>query len=127
MSKKENKSLKRVPPEAEIIGRNLRDLRLERNLSRREVAGLLDVSFQQVQKYETGQNRFPLDRLYKLKHYFDVSYERFFEGVDPNNSGYETSLSAKDKDVYAVYMELVRLNNTALKKKICQVVHILVS
>ena len=88
MSKKESKRLKHVPPEAKIIGGNLRYLRRERDLSLQAVATILDVSFQQIQKYESGQNRFTLDKLYKLKHYFNVPYEDFFKGLGRCDTGH---------------------------------------
>ncbi|GJL85980.1 MAG: hypothetical protein DHS20C02_17550 [Micavibrio sp.] len=127
MSKKENKNLRRVPPEAKIIGRNLRDLRMERNLSRREVAAILDVSFQQLQKYESGQNRFPLDKLYVMKGYCDVTYERFFEGFGLGHFSNGESLPKRDQEAYAIYMKLIRLKDNALKKKIYRVVSILIA
>ncbi len=40
----------------------------------------LGVTFQQVQKYETGDNRLPVEKLYILRHLYGVPYERFFEG-----------------------------------------------
>jgi len=36
------------------------------------------VTFQQVQKYEKGSNRIPVDRLISLSKYLDVPLERFF-------------------------------------------------
>jgi transcriptional regulator with XRE-family HTH domain len=81
MSKKESKSSKRVPPEAKTIGANLRKLRKEAGLSQQKLGRVLGVSFQQLQKYETGRNRLPVDRLYTLKHFFDVPYECFLTGL----------------------------------------------
>ena len=58
--------MKRVPPETAIIGANLRRLREKSCLSQREVGAALSVSFQLVQKYETGANRLPAEKLYLL-------------------------------------------------------------
>ncbi len=54
------KAAKRVPPEARIIRKNLRNLRRRAGLSQVALGRRIDVSFQQVQKYENGQNRLPL-------------------------------------------------------------------
>ena len=74
---------KRVPPEARIIGANLRNLRRRAGLSQSELGHSLNVTFQQVQKYENGQNRLPVEKLYVLKHLYDVPYEYFFVGLEP--------------------------------------------
>jgi DNA-binding transcriptional regulator YiaG len=80
--KQTKKARKRVPPETGIIGGNLRHLRRRSGLSQSELGHILDVSFQQVQKYENGQNRLPIEKLYILKHIYGVPYEMFFTGME---------------------------------------------
>lgn len=57
-------------------------MRQEAGLSQMKVGKILGVSFQQIQKYETGSNRLPVEKLYVLKHLYDAPYERFFEGFE---------------------------------------------
>lgn len=64
------------------IGRNLRKIRKRLGLTQAELAPLLNVSFQQVQKYESGKNRLPVECLYKIKLFGNVPYDDFFIGVD---------------------------------------------
>lgn len=45
------------------IGRRIRLLRAERNISQQELGERLGVSFQQIQKYEKGNNRLSAVRL----------------------------------------------------------------
>jgi transcriptional regulator with XRE-family HTH domain len=45
------------------IGQKLRALRLARGLSQTELARMIGVTFQQLQKYETGGNRISAGRL----------------------------------------------------------------
>jgi DNA-binding transcriptional regulator YiaG len=73
---------KRVPPEAKIIGKNLKMLRKKARLTQEEVGLQLNVSFQQIQKYESGINRLPIEKLYALKYIYDVPYEYFFVGIE---------------------------------------------
>ena len=65
---------KRLPegPFYRELGRNLRVARSAAGKSQSEVAEHLDVTFQQVQKYENGTNRIPVDRLVSLAAYLEV-------------------------------------------------------
>ena len=56
---------KRDPRDVEIAKR-VRTLRLQRGMSQTELGGVLDVTFQQVQKYETGSNRISAGRLQQI-------------------------------------------------------------
>jgi transcriptional regulator with XRE-family HTH domain len=58
---------KRVTPEARLIdshvGKRLRDLRRLKGISQTELAEGVDLTFQQIQKYENGSNRVSLSML----------------------------------------------------------------
>lgn len=53
-----------------------------RRLSQTDVAKELNLSFQQIQKYEIGSNRIAASRLYELSRILDVPTSYFFEGLD---------------------------------------------
>jgi transcriptional regulator with XRE-family HTH domain len=46
-----------------------------------DLAGRLNISYQQLQKYETGQNRVSASRLYQIGRCLDVPLGYFFEGL----------------------------------------------
>lgn len=48
------------------LGARVRFLRQVRGISQEKLAESLGLTFQQVQKYETGANRFPIARLVKI-------------------------------------------------------------
>jgi len=75
---------KRLPegPFYRDLGRNLRTARSAAGKSQSDVAEFLDVTFQQVQKYENGKNRIPLDRLVGLAAYLEVPLQQF---IDPSD------------------------------------------
>ena len=50
-------------------------------LSQQQVARAAGVTFQQVQKYESGANRLPVTTLLKLRDLYHVPFDRFFAGV----------------------------------------------
>ncbi|MBV8753924.1 MAG: helix-turn-helix transcriptional regulator [Hyphomicrobiales bacterium] len=64
------------------VGRNVRIWRITRGLSQGDLANRLGITFQQVQKYETGHNRMSTGRLVKAAAILDVPISSFFEGVD---------------------------------------------
>jgi transcriptional regulator with XRE-family HTH domain len=65
-----------------VIGRNLRRIRKARGLSQQTLAATLGVSFQQIQKYEKGQNRLPVSRLYCLQKIYGIPFGDFFDGLE---------------------------------------------
>lgn len=64
------------------VGRKLKQIRTIRRMSQTDVAKKLDLSFQQIQKYEIGSNRIAASRLYDLARILDVPTSYFFEGLD---------------------------------------------
>jgi transcriptional regulator with XRE-family HTH domain len=65
-----------------FVGAQLKTLRKSAELSQTELANQIGVTFQQVQKYERGSNRIGASRLWGLCKVFDVTPDRFFEGVE---------------------------------------------
>jgi len=65
----------------QVIGARLRSLRLQAGWSQQELAVKLNVSFQQVQKYERAMNRLSAATLSKAATIFDVPMEFFFDDV----------------------------------------------
>ncbi|WP_172980455.1 helix-turn-helix transcriptional regulator [Tardiphaga sp. P9-11] len=65
------------------IGKRVRDLRRDRRISQTELGNRIGVSFQLVQKYERGRNRFSAARLYEVCNVMGVSVATVFEGLDP--------------------------------------------
>ena len=63
------------------VGKKIRQARLVRGLTQSGVAKQLGLSFQQLQKYETGYNRVSASKLYELSQLLDVAPSYFFEGL----------------------------------------------
>ena len=66
------------------VGKKLKQIRTLRRLSQTEVARKLDLSFQQIQKYEIGSNRVAASRLFELSQILDVPPSYFFDGLHDN-------------------------------------------
>lgn len=64
------------------VGNRVRQRRTLLGLSQERLAAALDLTFQQVQKYERGANRIGAGRLYQLARALDVPVSYFFEDLD---------------------------------------------
>lgn len=70
----------RGPNSADIVlGESIRAHRLIAGMSQGDLAGRLGVSFQQVQKYESGTNRVGAGRLPQLAQIFGVTIGALFD------------------------------------------------
>lgn len=61
------------------VGQRVRQRRTLLGYSQERLADALNLTFQQVQKYERGANRVGAGRLYELSHALDVPVNYFFE------------------------------------------------
>lgn len=68
------------------VGKKLKQIRTLRRLSQTDVAKRLNLSFQQIQKYEIGSNRVAASRLFELSQILDVTPSFFFEGLHDNTN-----------------------------------------
>jgi predicted transcriptional regulator len=68
-----------------IIGLQIRKIRLMRKISQMRLANILNVSFQQVQKYEKGKNLVSYKSLLKIAEYLDISIDYFSKPLDDLN------------------------------------------
>lgn len=69
-----------VPNPVDVhVGSRLRQRRSLAGISQTGLAEALDLTFQQVQKYERGANRISASRLYQLSQILDVPISYFFE------------------------------------------------
>jgi transcriptional regulator with XRE-family HTH domain len=61
------------------IGQRMRECRLALHMGQAEIASILGVSFQQIQKYEKGLNRVSAARLFDICKVLNVSLSSMFE------------------------------------------------
>lgn len=80
--------VKKTPNPIDIhVGARLRMRRVLQGMSQENLGERLDLTFQQVQKYEKGANRVSASRLYQIGEILKVPVEYFFDGLpDPSTS-----------------------------------------
>jgi len=87
------------------LGSKLRMRRLALGLTQTKVAQAINVTFQQIQKYEKGTNGISSLRIMQLANFLKVPVVYFFE----NFPTYESGLGAKDEEVDLNYSFLAKL------------------
>ena len=68
----------------EHVGLRIRLRRTLLGLTQERLAVALNMSYQQIQKYETGTNRVSAGRLFQLAQMLEVGVAFFFDGLDPS-------------------------------------------
>ena len=89
------------------LGNKLKLRRLALGLTQTKVAKAINVTFQQIQKYEKGTNGVSSARLLQLSSFLKVPIKYFFEDYQDFSSTDGTNQSSKDIN----YSFLVRLFN----------------
>lgn len=80
-------------PLNEHIGKKIKDRRKRAAMTLSDLAQKLELSIPQVENYERGVNRTPVEILYKLSLIFNVTPDFFFQDFS-----YDTQLTAKFLD-----------------------------
>lgn len=113
-----------------FVGARISLRRSALGLSQTALAQQLGISFQQVQKYETGQNRISASRLHRVATVLATSVEAFFPPVEtarePADRGWEALRHiAATPDGRAVAAAWPRIGDRELRKAVARIVRAL--
>jgi len=116
-------------PVDQYVGMRVRQLRLERKLTQKQLGDQLGRTFQQVQKYENGSNRISASVLFRISVIFDVPILYFFSGLSGNsepNTVDQSSINVQSLMSTREGLRLVKafgkLNDAKIRKKILELV-----
>jgi transcriptional regulator with XRE-family HTH domain len=82
-----------------IAGLQLKKIRLMRGYTQTRVAKAINITFQQIQKYERGTNEIKSINLKKLSEFFNVSFDYFVKPILDANL---TLLTKRRENVYPI-------------------------
>ena len=102
------------------LGKKLRMRRLSLGLTQTKVANAINVTFQQIQKYEKATNGVSSSRLIQLSKYLKVPVTYFFEDYADYHPGAEINTETTDLNFSFLIKTFTKLDNTQ-KQKILQV------
>ncbi len=93
------------------VGRRVQEKRLGLGLSQTALGKAVGVSFQQMQKYEKGQNRISASKLFEIADFLNVGIPYFFDGYGGRPGLAEEAASAFDHEHSATRqsLEIARL------------------
>ena len=111
------------------VGRQMRARRELRGLPQKELARQLNISFQQVQKYESGANRISASKMWQLCDVLDVAPGYFFEGLESKKRGKGTDASLgvpqdgrSARQVLDLNQAFKQIDDTRVRRQVVQLV-----
>lgn len=90
------------------VGQRVRQRRWMLGLTQQQLAVRIGIRFQQVQKYETGENRMSASRLYDIAQALRVPVIFFYEGLEGTVAGGDDAAAAGDVLADREAIDLVR-------------------
>ena len=72
---------KKSMPNDIVVGTNLRTIRINRNITQAELGAGIGVTFQQIQKYESGRDRVSSSRLLMVCNVLECTINDLFQGT----------------------------------------------
>ena len=95
------------------IGSKIKQRRKELNLTQSKVAECIGVEYIQIQRYEKGQTRIPLENLLKLSGLFNVPMEYFYKELIGKHKSTQLSNPELEKEI-AMLKEIYDYNDENL-------------
>ncbi|SPY76327.1 helix-turn-helix domain-containing protein [Providencia rustigianii] len=75
-----------------VLGNHLRKARVSKGLSGQELAGIIQLSQQQISRYELGINKLSLDKLIEIAIFLDIDINEITKMIINNLNGKEKLL-----------------------------------
>jgi len=111
------------------VGARIRAQRVVRGLTQSELAKLVGISFQSVQKYEQGENRVSASRLYEFAEALGVAPQHFFDGLDarrPDHALSDVATSATaDSELRHHLLAVMAIEDERLRRLVIQLLRVL--
>lgn len=121
------------------VGTRIRGRRVGLRVSQTKLGQAIGVTFQQIQKYESGANRVGASNLFKISKALGVDVSFFFDGVAPDALGTaEASLGLSDqpmaamdvnpmnsREAFEMMHNYFRISDPNVRKRLFQLVRVL--
>lgn len=105
-----------------VVGQRVRQRRQLLGLSQTKLADALNVTFQQVQKYERGSNRVGAGRLYQLSEVLDVPVGYFFDTINTSEGTPKSTAPELSREQVSLLRAFDAINDSAVRRRIYELV-----
>lgn len=109
----------------EKVGSNIRLRRTMLGLTQEQLASALNISYQQVQKYETGANRISAGRLYEIARHLNVEIGFFFEGLQPTAESTPLPHGGRNRPTIELVKNFTDIQDAAIRGAVSNLVRTL--
>lgn len=104
------------------IGNLIREQRICLGLTQDQIADALGISYQQVQKYETGTNRISAGRLFELADFFGIEITRLFPDGDTTRPDNHVTGTVSTRHIIELVRRFSRIENERIRTGIMALV-----
>ena len=104
------------------VGSQIRKRRTLLGFTQEQLAAALDISYQQVQKYETGANRVSAGRLYQIAKELSVDVGYFFEGLDDESGTDSLPHGGRNRPTIELAKNFSEIENPAIRAAVSNLV-----
>jgi len=134
MTRDENPAPKPSPRAADPIdvhiGRRLRLRRTVLGMRQDELARSVGITFQQLQKYETGENRVSASRLFQLAETLDTTVGWFYGDLQRGENSADSASGELEelltrRDGRSLLREYGKINDPAMRKRVVEIVRLI--
>ncbi|MEX6505846.1 helix-turn-helix domain-containing protein [Jiella sp. M17.18] len=106
-----------------VVGRRLRQRRVMLGISQTALARTLGITFQQIQKYESGKNRISAGRLQQMANALDLPIAAFFDpAVWPRQNDEQLLSLASTREGAELNSAFSRISNREVRERIINLV-----
>ncbi len=114
----------RAPKAVDIfVGSRIRLLRMQRKMSQGALGKLLNLTYQQIQKYENGTNRVGASRLNDIANALNVPVSEFFSGAkEAERKSFASPQVAFDPQAFRIAEAFVKITDKEVRKLLIRLV-----
>jgi transcriptional regulator with XRE-family HTH domain len=109
----------------EHVGERIRQRRTMLGYTQEQLAAALDISYQQVQKYETGANRVSAGRLFEVASYLGVDVGFFFDGLEPEGRHGPMPHGGRNRQTLDLVRNFTQIEDTEVRNAVSGLVKVL--
>ncbi len=104
------------------VGSRVRRSRTLLGMNQTQLGEKLGITYQQIQKYETGFNRISASRLYQMTRIMDVSVSFFFDGLDEGASAWSPDNILLKRETLEFVRAYYRIGDPAARKHLFELI-----